>query len=67
MDSFRREPQLLWLLLLLRLLAWLRSRKARPLHCFSPRFQQCGLLLGAAKVRPGRLLVLAAAGGHRLC
>lgn len=57
MDSFRfAEPQLLWLLLLLPLLAWLRSRSgAAPALLFSS-VSAVRAIAGSRKVRPGRML-----------
>jgi Ca-activated chloride channel family protein len=57
MDSFRfAEPELLWLLLLLPILAWLRSRKGNAPALLFPSISAVKAIAGSRKVRPGKLL-----------
>ncbi|WP_417914749.1 vWA domain-containing protein [Candidatus Electronema sp. JM] len=57
MDSFRfAEPQLLWLLLVLPLLAWLRSRSGQAPAMLFSSVSAVRLIAGSRKVSPGKLL-----------
>ncbi len=57
MDSFRfAEPQLLWLLLILPLLAWLRSRSGPAPALLFSSVSAARLIAGSRKVSPGGLL-----------
>lgn len=57
MDSFRfAEPQLLWLLLVLPLLAWLRSRSGQAPAMLFSSVSAVRAIAGSRKVSPGRLL-----------
>jgi Ca-activated chloride channel family protein len=57
MDSFRfAEPELLWLLLLLPILAWLRSRKGTAPALLFPSISAVKAIAGSRKVSPGKLL-----------
>lgn len=59
MDSFRfADPQLLWLLLILPLLAWLRGKSGQAPALLFSSVSAVQLIAASRKVSPGSLLVL---------